>query len=196
MNKKKKSCFFSRSNIKKEAWAWLEAVLGTVPGKTGNFFRGFCYGLFFRDLRGKHLSIGQATHIWFPWNITIASNSHIGRNSQLSCVQPGHLLIGANVMISPYVMITATAHNFEDEAVPMQLQGLSSKKTVVEDDVWVGGKSIILPGVTVGRGSIVAAGSVVTKDVPSFAVVGGNPAKIIRYRNAADRKGSTPPCTD
>ena len=87
-------------------------------------------------------------------------------------------------MISPYVMVTATIHNFEDVSVPMMWQGLSSKKVVIEDDVWVGGKSVILPGVTIGRGSIIAAGSVVTKDIPPFVIAGGVPAKIIKYRQS------------
>jgi maltose O-acetyltransferase len=170
------------TNLKKEAWSWLEAFLGIIPGKSGNFFRGFCYGLVLRNFRGKHTSIGRATRIGFPWNIIIAPNSHIGNNTQISCIQYGDLVIGSNVMISPYVMVTATVHSFEDTDVPMQLQGLHSEKVVIEDDVWIGGKSIILPGVTIGRGSIVAAGSIVTKDVSPFAIVGGNPAKVIKYR--------------
>ncbi len=184
------------NNIKKEAWAWLEAILGVVPGKSGNFFRGFCYGILFHGFQGRNLSIGQSTHIWFPWNIEISSNSHIGKNTQISCVQPGDLVIGANVMISPYVMITATGHNFEDESVPMQLQGLFSKKVIIEDDVWIGGKSIILPGVTLGRSSIVAAGSVVTRDVPPWAIVGGNPARVIKYRTNQSERENTAPCTN
>ncbi len=176
---------FNFGNVKKEAWAWTEAILGIIPGKSGNFLRGFCYGLLFPALRGKHLSIGQSTHIWFPWNIVVGKNSHVGKNTQISCIQAGDLVIGANVMISPYVMITATGHNFADVDTPMQVQGLSSRKVSIEDDVWVGGKSIILPGVTVGRGSVVAAGSVVTRDVPPLAIVGGNPAKVIKYRTDA-----------
>ncbi len=172
----------SAANLKKEAWYWLEAILNIIPGKGGNFLRGFCYGLFMRNFRGKGIGIGRSTRIGFPWNIIFAPNTHIGNNTQISCIQYGDLVIGSNVMISPYVMITATVHDFEDTDVPMQLQGLHSKKVVIEDDVWLGGKSIILPGVTIGRGSIVAAGSIVTKDVPPFAIVGGNPAKVIKYR--------------
>jgi acetyltransferase-like isoleucine patch superfamily enzyme len=182
----KKKYKINTINVKKEAWAYLEAGLGIIPGKTGNFFRGFCYGLIFQKFRGKGISIGQSTHIWFPWNMEIGSHSHIGRNTQISCIKAGDLIIGDNVMISPYVMITATSHNFAAREIPMQLQGLSSAKVVIEDDVWVGGKSIILPGVTIGGGSIVAAGSIVTKNVPPFAIVGGNPAKVIKYRPASN----------
>ena len=171
------------TNLKKEAWAWLEAVLGIIPGKTGNFFRGYVYSWLFRNLRVKRLSIGQSSHIWFPWNIYIGHHSHIGRNSQISCIKEGDIVIGHNVMISVYTMITATAHVFSDTSLPMQLQGLTSEKIIIEDDVWIGSKAIILPGVKVARGSIVAAAAVVTKDVPPFAIVAGNPARLIKYRS-------------
>jgi maltose O-acetyltransferase len=66
----------------------------------------------------------------------------------------------------------------------MRQQGRADLKSVViEDDVWIGTRAIILPGVTVHHGSIIAAGAVVTKDVPEYAIVGGNPAKVIKYRN-------------
>jgi maltose O-acetyltransferase len=169
-------------NIKKEVWAWGEAFLGVIPGKTGNFARGYLYGVFFPTFRGKGVTIGQSTHIWFPWNIQIGNYSHIGRNTQIACRKYGDLIIGNNVMISPYVMITTAIHNFSEVDVPMQLQGMSSEKVVIEDDVWIGGKSLILPGVKIGRGSIIAAAAVVTRDVPPYAIVGGNPAKVIKYR--------------
>lgn len=178
----KKTYKLNITNIKKEAWAWLETFVGFIPGKSGNYFRGYLYGLLFHNFRGKGISIGQFVRITYPWNIIIDKYSHIGLNTQISCIKPGDLIIGSNVMISPYCMITATIHNFNDKNIPIQLQGLSSKKIVIDDDVWIGGKSIILPGVTIGKGSIVAAGSVVTKDVPSFSIVGGVPAKILKYR--------------
>ncbi|MBI4644542.1 MAG: acyltransferase [Deltaproteobacteria bacterium] len=169
-------------NIKKEAWAWLEAILGIIPGKAGNLLRGAIYGFLFSTFRGKGAAIGQSTHIWFPWNIEIGDSSHIGRNTQISCTRYGDIVIGSYVMISPYVMITATIHNFDDTNIPMMLQGLSSEKVVIEDDVWVGGKSLVLPGVRIGRGSIIAASSVVTKDIPPYAIAGGVPAKVLKYR--------------
>jgi maltose O-acetyltransferase len=179
----KKQYKLNVTNLKKEGWAWLEAVLGIIPGKTGNFLRGYLYSWLFKNLRGKRLSIGQSTHIWFPWNIYIGYHSHIGRNSQISCIKEGDIVIGNNVMISPYAMITATAHVFSDTSLPMQLQGLTSEKIIIGDDVWIGSKAIILPGVKVARGSVVAAAAVVTKDVPPYAIMAGNPARIIKYRS-------------
>ena len=117
-----------REKFKKETWAWLETILGVIPGKTGNFFRGFLYGLLFPTFRGKKTSIGQLTHIWFPWNIFIGSYSHIGKGTHLSCLQYGDLIIGSYVMISPYCMVTASGHSFDSIDTPMVTQGMFSNK--------------------------------------------------------------------
>jgi len=85
-------------------------------------------------------------------------------------------------MIASYCMLTSTVHNNAYLDVPMQLQGLYSKRTIIEDDVWIGWNSIVLPGVKIGRGAIIGACSVVTKDVAPFMVAAGNPAKIIKAR--------------
>lgn len=67
-------------------------------------------------------------------------------------------------------------------------KGYITGKVVLEDDVWIGYRAIILPGVTIHKGAVVGAGAVVTKDVEPFAVVGGVPAKVIKYRNARERQ--------
>lgn len=86
-------------------------------------------------------------------------------------------------MMGPQITIITENHRFDGLEVPMALQGQAeSKPVVIEDDVWVGARAIILPGVTIGAHSIVGAGSVVTKDVPPWTVVGGNPARIIKVR--------------
>ena len=85
--------------------------------------------------------------------------------------------------MGPNVKIYTRNHNFNDLSVPIALQGKSSKPTFVGDDVWLGANVIITAGVIIGNHSIIAAGSIVTKNVPDFAIVGGNPAKIIKYRN-------------
>lgn len=74
-------------------------------------------------------------------------------------------------------------HAFSNLDTPMMYQGyLETKPVYIEDDVWIGGRVIILPGRRIGKGAIVGAGSVVTKDVPDYAIVGGNPAKVLKYR--------------
>ena len=112
--------------------------------------------------------------------IKIGSDSYIGPNSYLDGV--GGIYIGSNVLISPNCKLISTQHNFQDPKVTINKQGRELSKVVIEDDVWIGANSVILPGITIHKGAVVGAGSVVTKDVKSYEVVVGNPAKKIKER--------------
>ncbi len=118
-------------------------------------------------------------------DISIGNNSGIGQYASLH----GTISIGHDVMMGPNVTIWTANHNFSRTDIPMTQQGIGEEKPVtIKDDVWIGSNVVILAGVTLGQGSIVGAGSIVTRDVPDWAVVAGNPAKIIRYRKSADSK--------
>ena len=81
------------------------------------------------------------------------------------------------------VIIQSTNHLFDSRLTPMRLQGKTEDDPIViGDDVWIGARAIILPGVHIGRGAIVSAGAVVTDDVPEYAIVAGNPARVIKQR--------------
>ena len=95
----------------------------------------------------------------------------------------GLITIGNNVMMSPGVSIYAENHNFLDSTLPMKEQGVTVSFVTIEDDCWIASNSCILAGVTIGKGSVVAAGSVVTKNVPPYSVVAGIPATVIKSRN-------------
>lgn len=115
----------------------------------------------------------------FSSELKIGNNSGVGMNSELY----GEIIIGDNVMMGSYVKIYTVNHKFEDINIPMNKQGISErKKVIIGDDVWIGSNVIILPGVKVGNGAIIGAGAVVTKDVQSYSIVGGNPAKFIKSR--------------
>ena len=114
--------------------------------------------------------------------LKVGNNSSIGPYGYIGC--SGYIEIGDNVMISPRVSIYSENHNFSETAVPMIEQGVTRSFVKIEDDCWIAANSIILAGVTIGKGSIVAAGAVVTKDVPPFSIVAGNPALVIKSRNA------------
>lgn len=94
----------------------------------------------------------------------------------------GGVTVGKNCLFGPYVSVYSENHNFSDTALPIRKQGETRLPVRIGDDVWIGAGSIVLPGVTVGSGAIVAAGSVVTKDVIAKSVVGGVPAKVIKRR--------------
>jgi len=91
-------------------------------------------------------------------------------------------VIGNDVLIAGHCMIVPGNHNFSNTNKPINQQGFSSKGIIIEQNVWIGAGSKILDGVRIGEGSIVAAGSVVNKDVPNYTIVGGVPAKIIKNR--------------
>lgn len=92
----------------------------------------------------------------------------------------GPVNIGHHVNLAQGITVTALNHNFEDSEKKIDEQGVCTTPVVIEDDVWIGANAVILPGVRVGTHSVVAAGAVVTKDVPPHSIVAGIPAKIIK----------------
>ena len=92
----------------------------------------------------------------------------------------GPVTIGNHVNLAQGITVTALNHNFDDPQKRIDEQGVSTKPVVIEDDIWIGANAVILPGVTIGHHTVVAAGAVVTKDVPPHSLVAGVPAKIIK----------------
>ena len=131
------------------------------------------------DHCGENVNIERNADFGTGRGIIIGDNSGLGVN----CSVRGPLEIGANVMMGPDVIIMTSIHSTSLIDIPMNQQGfLANKKVIIGDDVWIGARVIVLPGVTVGKGVIIGAGAVVTKDIPDYSVVGGVPAKIIRNR--------------
>lgn len=128
-------------------------------------------------------AIGQAVNIEsgaeFDEHVTIGDRSSLGVDSQVF----GPVTIGSNVMMGPECCILTRNHQHDRCDIPMIDQGYEDyRPVVIGDDVWIGRRVIILPGVTVGGGSIIAAGAVVSKDVKPYSIVGGVPAKQIGNR--------------
>lgn len=138
--------------------------------------RSICRHIF--DKCGENVNVERGAHFANGGGICIGSGSGLGVN----CSVHGPLKIGNNVMMGPDVTILTHTHNIERTDIPMGRQGSTVKEVSVGNDVWIGMRSIIMPGVRIGNGVVIGAGAVVTKDVPDFAIVGGVPARIIRYR--------------
>lgn len=124
--------------------------------------------------------IGRSCIFQGTGEIILGKNTYINDFCVVGCNE--RIQIGRDVMISPAVTIRDTDHNFTSLQTPMNVQGMRTAAVRIEDNVWVGHGAAVLKGVTVGEGAIIAAGAVVTKDVPKFAIVAGLPARVQRYR--------------
>ncbi len=146
---------------------------------------------------GKNAYIGRFVYLWAKHNITIGDNFYIGKFSQIECDAE----IGNNVIFANHVgLVGRYDHHYQQIGIPIRLSSQirdndynwkgQNEKLIIEDDVWVGYGAIILSGVKIGQGSIIAAGAVVTSDVQTFSIYGGVPAKKIRdrFENDSDLK--------
>ena len=130
------------------------------------------------DFAGDDINIERRADFGSGRGIRIGNGSGIGVN----CKVRGPLTIGENVMMGPNVHILTHTHNYQSVDTPMCKQGGEFKKVTIGNDVWIGLNVVILPGISIGNGVIIGAGAVVSKDVPDYAIVGGVPAKIIKFR--------------
>lgn len=127
------------------------------------------------------LRLPFSTVIWSPHNdISFGNRVQLGNNCVISC----DINLGNNILVAQNVsFIGRDDHNYNQIGKYIWDSTRGDRfKTIINDDVWIGHGVIILSGVIIGRGSIIAAGAVVTKDVPPYSIVGGNPAKIIKKR--------------
>ena len=133
----------------------------------------------------SHIQIGEWAQVnsfvtMWPTRLVIGRRSQINPGTAIY----GHVVLGQNVMIAPNCMLAGGNHRFSELSIPMIDQGSMSKGIIIEDDVWIGANSVILDGISIGTGAVIAAGSVVTKNVESFDIVAGIPARKIGCRRA------------
>ena len=133
--------------------------------------KGFCKSV------GEIVNIEKGAYI--PNDLTIGDNSGIGVNSEIG----SGTYIGDNVMMGPDCIIFTTSHKHDRTDIPIGKQGMTDVKPVhIGNNCWIGTRVIIMPGVTIGEGSIIGAGAVVTRDIPSNVIAAGVPAKVIKNR--------------
>lgn len=155
-------------------------IIKNIPGQLkGDIFRRFICKRIFKSM-GNGSRVQRDVVFGNGKDISLGDNSQIGFRNVLYV---NKLTIGNDVIIGPNVTFIGSNHRYDDKNIPIRKQGVVDKgEIIINDDVWIGAGAIILPGIKIGRGSIIAAGAIVTKDVPEYAIVGGNPAKIINYR--------------
>lgn len=135
---------------------------------------------------GKNVFIDRQNYFNYK-NVVVGNNVAIGKNCTFMC-SLAEIIIGDNVMFAPNVTCITGGHRYDvvgkymKEITESEKLPEHDREIIFEGDNWIGANAIILKGVTVGEGAIIGAGAVVTKDVPPYSIVGGNPAKVIKMR--------------
>lgn len=149
-----------------------------IIGQTCKYLRYQCVKRIFKYC-GRNVNIERGASFGKGFELEIGDNSGLGR----FCHVPANLKMGKDIMMAPYVFILDTNHEFGDINIPMWRQGeRAAARCVIEDDVWIGRQVLMTPGRHIKKGSIIAAGTVLTKDFPEYSIVGGNPSRLIRSR--------------
>lgn len=165
----------------------------------GIFFRRLYFSKFFKN---KDFVISSNVTLLGIENITVGTGFYVAPGVKILSLEQGRIIIGKNVsfnfdcylsavkskvvigdnvLFGPSIVVVNDNHNFRLGQL-IREQGLNTKDIIIGNDVWIGAKAVILAGVTIGDGAVIAAGSVVTKDVEAYTIVGGVPAKKIKDR--------------
>lgn len=165
-----------KSKILRVVWNVVWAVLfRTTP--RGNLFRPWRIALL--KLFGAKVAwssnVQSTCRIWQPWNLTMRPYACLSEGVDCYTVAP--IILGANATVSQGVRLCTASHD-----ITSKIMELTYKPITIGANAWVAGWSIVLPGVTIGEGAVVAAGSVVCRDIAPWMVVGGNPAEVIKSR--------------
>lgn len=143
------------------------------------YLRSFFWSFFLKDI-GKNVAIMARVKIMSPQKVVIGNAVLLNEDTKVGG-QCG-VSIGNHVLIGYNVNIVSENHAYQNPLLPIKKQGYYGGPIIIYDDVWIGANAVILPNVILGRGCIIGANAVVTKNVPEYAIVGGIPAKLLRYR--------------
>jgi acetyltransferase-like isoleucine patch superfamily enzyme len=162
-------------------WAeqWIGGLLRPIPGFLGFALRYLLYRGLFTHLEGFCFIYPGA---WLSHAYGIGAGTNLNVNAGAFLDGRGGLEIGANVLIGPNAVVLSSAHESRDPVLPLAFQGQRLTPTRIGDDVWIGANAVVTPGVTLGRGTIVGAGAVVTHDSAPYTILAGVPARPIGER--------------
>jgi len=189
-----------------ELVALFSGFLGYVPGRSGRFLRRLYYRPLFASC-GRTLSIGEHGEIACPTNIRLGDRIYIDRGIVLRACEGGSIAIGddfgangnvriiadcggrieigSKVIIGPNTVIRASDHAMDRTDIPIKDQGHAAGTVSIGDGVWIAANVVVLRGARIGEHAVIGAGSVVTGEIPAYAVAAGVPARVIRQRQHA-----------
>lgn len=162
-----------KNRIGRLAWTFFWAIFFRPTPWFMGAYRTWLLKLWGADI--KHARFHPSARVWAPWMLKTGSHCYIDANVYL--YNPYGLELGDRVIISFESVICTPTHDFRDPSYP-----LIGRKITIRDDVWIAARAFIMPGVTINQGAIVGACAVVSKDVPAWTVVAGNPAVPVRER--------------
>ena len=165
-----------RSKVGRGVWniVWLILFRPTPRGSLFRPWRIFLLRCFGAKLAAA-ANVLPSCKIWQPWRLIMGPYSCLSEH--VDCYAVDQIILGKNVTVSQGAFLCTASHD-----ISSPIMELTTKPLIIEDNVWVCARAIVLPGVTLHEGCVVAAGAVVTKDVPAWTIVGGNPAKPIGTR--------------
>lgn len=185
-----------------EVYLWLDFLVAGIPGHAGVLARRVWFNRRFNC--PSNITIGNSVTFSSPRNIEfgdclaigdhsffsadggrirIGSGTAFNRGVHINASVCGEIQIGKKCLFGPNVVVRTANHNFSDPEKYIQDQGHEFGNIIIEDDVWIGANAVILPGVRIGRGAVIGAGSIVVVDIPHMAIAVGVPAKAIKYRD-------------
>lgn len=183
-------------------YAYIEWLTYSWPGYIGNKLRAWLLGIGaksigakccieiycrFRGMKnmllGNHVSIGSKSQFYADnGTITVGNKTSFNINCNINASIGGNIVIGSNCLIGPNVVMHTANHKFDSLATPIREQGHEIADILIEDNVWIGANAVILAGVHIEEGSVIAAGAVVNRRVLKNTIVGGVPARFIKNR--------------
>ncbi|SMG46758.1 acyltransferase [Paenibacillus aquistagni] len=147
------------------------------------FLRYAIFKIMFKKF-GKDNNIDYKTYFRYPSKITLGNNVWVNKGCQIFGsfhIKDAEIIFGDNIALGPNVTIFSASHDYKFLNLPD-----TARSVVIEDNVWIGGNSTILPGVVIGEGSIIGAGSIVTRSIPPYSVAIGSPAVVVKRREIVD----------
>jgi acetyltransferase-like isoleucine patch superfamily enzyme len=173
-----------------EIYFYFENLMWCLAAALPPALRTACFRLSFRRF-GKGSYIDYGVYVRYPWKVSIGCGTVLNRGCRIYpsyAIKSAQIIIGDHVAVGPDVVFCGAGHDYS----ALDLADVADTITI-DDHVWIGARSVLLPGVRVGKGAVIGAGSVVTRDVPAWSVAVGNPAKVINNRTVdVDREISSP----
>lgn len=165
--------------LRAEAASFALGLLVSMPLEFGVWLRSVFLPYFFLRL-GKGTKIQSGLRVMNPEKVSIGAHCDFGHSVFIT--GGGGVRIGDWVGLGPDVKVWSVNHRFDDPDKPWLLQGWKRDPVVIEDDVWLGANAFVMPGVTIGKGAVVSACTLVNKSIPPYAIVAGNPCRVLGWR--------------